>query len=240
MTQPPYPGQHVDDAGSPGYPGYAPSVAQPRHAERGAPSSDFGPATVSGRGVAPGAHTAPTDHPGAHAAAPAPPPAGGSYDSPGSYGIERHRRHRLDSGNRRAALGARVAVEHGERYQPGRAFSRPAPRAAAVAAHQPVDGTEVLLRAGDRAVLRLADRRRRSCSASSTRPAWSARSTTPSPRSTAPGRRRRSPQASSSAARRIIGVINIVLFIALSTVGSMIYNLCADLVGGVEITLSES
>ncbi len=37
----------------------------------------------------------------------------------------------------------------------------------------------------------------------------------------------------------IIGVVNIVLFIALSTIGSVIYNLCADLVGGVEVTLSE-
>jgi len=37
----------------------------------------------------------------------------------------------------------------------------------------------------------------------------------------------------------IIGVINVVLFIALSTVGSVVYNLCADLVGGVEVTLSE-
>jgi hypothetical protein len=37
----------------------------------------------------------------------------------------------------------------------------------------------------------------------------------------------------------IIGVINMVLFIALSTVGSVVYNLCADLVGGVEVTLSE-
>jgi len=37
----------------------------------------------------------------------------------------------------------------------------------------------------------------------------------------------------------IIGVINIVLFIALSTIGSVVYNLCADLVGGVELTLSE-
>lgn len=37
----------------------------------------------------------------------------------------------------------------------------------------------------------------------------------------------------------IIGVVNIVLFIALSTIGSVIYNLCADLVGGVELTLSE-
>ena len=37
----------------------------------------------------------------------------------------------------------------------------------------------------------------------------------------------------------IIGVVNIVLFIALTTVGSIVYNLCADLVGGIEITLSE-
>jgi hypothetical protein len=37
----------------------------------------------------------------------------------------------------------------------------------------------------------------------------------------------------------IIGVINIVLFIALTTIGAVIYNLCADLVGGIEITLSE-
>jgi hypothetical protein len=38
----------------------------------------------------------------------------------------------------------------------------------------------------------------------------------------------------------IVGVINVILFIALSTVGSVIYNLCADLVGGVELTLSEA
>ena len=37
----------------------------------------------------------------------------------------------------------------------------------------------------------------------------------------------------------IVGVVNIVLFIALTTIGSVIYNLCADLVGGIEITLSE-
>jgi hypothetical protein len=37
----------------------------------------------------------------------------------------------------------------------------------------------------------------------------------------------------------IIGVVNMVLFIALSTIGSIVYNLCADLVGGIEITLSE-
>ena len=37
----------------------------------------------------------------------------------------------------------------------------------------------------------------------------------------------------------IVGVINIVLFIALTTIGAVIYNLCADLVGGIEVTLSE-
>jgi Transmembrane domain of unknown function (DUF3566) len=37
----------------------------------------------------------------------------------------------------------------------------------------------------------------------------------------------------------VIGVINIVLFIVLTTIGSVVYNLCADLVGGVEVTLSE-
>ncbi len=38
----------------------------------------------------------------------------------------------------------------------------------------------------------------------------------------------------------IVGVVNVVLFIAMSTLGSVIYNLCADLVGGVEVTLSEA
>ena len=37
----------------------------------------------------------------------------------------------------------------------------------------------------------------------------------------------------------LIGVVNSVLFIALATVGSYVYNLCADLVGGIEVTLSE-
>jgi hypothetical protein len=37
----------------------------------------------------------------------------------------------------------------------------------------------------------------------------------------------------------VIGAINIVLFTALATVGSFVYNLCSDLVGGVELTLSE-
>jgi Transmembrane domain of unknown function (DUF3566) len=37
----------------------------------------------------------------------------------------------------------------------------------------------------------------------------------------------------------IVGVVNIILFIALSTIGAVVYNLCADLVGGIEITLAE-
>ena len=37
----------------------------------------------------------------------------------------------------------------------------------------------------------------------------------------------------------VIGVINIVLFTALATIGSFVYNLCSDLVGGIELTLSE-
>jgi hypothetical protein len=37
----------------------------------------------------------------------------------------------------------------------------------------------------------------------------------------------------------VIGAINIVLMTALCTVGTFIYNLCADLVGGLEVTLSE-
>ena len=37
----------------------------------------------------------------------------------------------------------------------------------------------------------------------------------------------------------IIGAINVVLMTALCTVGTFIYNMCSDLVGGLEITLSE-
>jgi len=37
----------------------------------------------------------------------------------------------------------------------------------------------------------------------------------------------------------IIGALNMILFIAFSTVGAMAYNVCAELVGGVEVTLSE-
>jgi hypothetical protein len=37
----------------------------------------------------------------------------------------------------------------------------------------------------------------------------------------------------------VIGLVNIVLMTALATVGSLVYNIAADLVGGIEITLSE-
>jgi hypothetical protein len=37
----------------------------------------------------------------------------------------------------------------------------------------------------------------------------------------------------------VIGAINIVLMTALCTVAAFIYNMCSDLVGGLEVTLSE-
>jgi hypothetical protein len=37
----------------------------------------------------------------------------------------------------------------------------------------------------------------------------------------------------------VIGGVSIVLFTALATIGSFIYNLCADMVGGLEVTLAE-
>ncbi len=37
----------------------------------------------------------------------------------------------------------------------------------------------------------------------------------------------------------VIGLANMVLFTALATIGSFIYNLCSDLVGGVEVTLAD-
>lgn len=37
----------------------------------------------------------------------------------------------------------------------------------------------------------------------------------------------------------LIGAVNVVLFTALATLAAFIYNVCADLVGGVEVTLSE-
>ena len=38
----------------------------------------------------------------------------------------------------------------------------------------------------------------------------------------------------------LIGAVNVVLFTALATLGAFIYNVCADLVGGVELTLAEN
>ncbi|ADG76665.1 hypothetical protein TPAU25S_03623 [Tsukamurella paurometabola] len=37
----------------------------------------------------------------------------------------------------------------------------------------------------------------------------------------------------------LVGLANVVLLTALATVGAFIYNLCADLVGGVEVTLAD-
>lgn len=37
----------------------------------------------------------------------------------------------------------------------------------------------------------------------------------------------------------LLGAVNMVLFTALMTLGAFIYNVCADLVGGIELTLSE-
>jgi Transmembrane domain of unknown function (DUF3566) len=37
----------------------------------------------------------------------------------------------------------------------------------------------------------------------------------------------------------LVGAVNIVLMTALATIGSFVYNICSDLVGGIEITLAE-
>jgi hypothetical protein len=37
----------------------------------------------------------------------------------------------------------------------------------------------------------------------------------------------------------LIGAVNIVLFTALATIGAFVYNICSDLVGGIEVTLAE-
>jgi hypothetical protein len=40
-------------------------------------------------------------------------------------------------------------------------------------------------------------------------------------------------------AAALLGAVNMVLFTALATLGAFIYNVCADLVGGIEVTLAE-
>lgn len=37
----------------------------------------------------------------------------------------------------------------------------------------------------------------------------------------------------------LVGAVNVVLFTALATLGAFIYNVCSDLVGGIEVTLAE-
>ena len=37
----------------------------------------------------------------------------------------------------------------------------------------------------------------------------------------------------------LLGAVNAILLTAIATVGSYIYNICADLVGGAEVTLAD-
>jgi hypothetical protein len=37
----------------------------------------------------------------------------------------------------------------------------------------------------------------------------------------------------------VLGALNVLLFTSLATLGAFIYNVCADLVGGIELTLAE-
>jgi hypothetical protein len=37
----------------------------------------------------------------------------------------------------------------------------------------------------------------------------------------------------------VLGALNVLLFTSLATLGAFIYNVCADLVGGIEVTLAE-
>lgn len=37
----------------------------------------------------------------------------------------------------------------------------------------------------------------------------------------------------------VLGAVNVVLITALATLGAFLYNLCADIVGGIELTLTE-
>jgi hypothetical protein len=41
------------------------------------------------------------------------------------------------------------------------------------------------------------------------------------------------------ASSAVLGALNVLLFTSLATLGAFIYNVCADLVGGVEVTLAE-
>jgi hypothetical protein len=38
----------------------------------------------------------------------------------------------------------------------------------------------------------------------------------------------------------VLGVVNVVLFTALATIVAFVYNVAADLVGGIHVTLTES
>jgi hypothetical protein len=40
-------------------------------------------------------------------------------------------------------------------------------------------------------------------------------------------------------ASAVFGVVNMVLFTALATLGAFVYNVCSDLVGGIQVTLAE-
>jgi hypothetical protein len=238
MTQPPYPGQHVDEPAA--YPGYAPSVAGARQADRQGASTDFGPATVSGRGIAPGTQTTPSEYPGAHPATPAPPPpAGGHYDSQSGYGM---------SGT--AVTGSVIGPD--------------APRSANAAGPSTESGGSRVGRSRGPRRARLQLRHinpwtvlKFSCVLAialffvwlivvgilfGILDAAGVVGKVNDTVTTINGAGSKAPVTAGVVfgGAALVGVINVVLFIALSTVGSIIYNLCADLVGGVEITLSES
>jgi hypothetical protein len=240
MTQPPYPGQHVD--GPPGYPNYAPSVAEARHGDRQGASSDFGPATVSGRGLAPGAHTTPTEYPAAHPATPPPPPPGGHYEAMSGYGMSGTAVTGSVTGtDGPGAPTAPTASGPNTEPAPSRVGRSRGPRRARLQLRHINPWTVlkfscvlaialffvwlivigILFGILDAAgvIGKINDTITTINGAGSKAPVTAA-------------------VVFGGAA--LVGVINVVLFIALSTVGSIIYNLCADLVGGVEVTLSES
>ena len=37
----------------------------------------------------------------------------------------------------------------------------------------------------------------------------------------------------------VVGLINVIIITAISTLGAFLYNLCSDIVGGIEVTLAE-